>query len=477
MLAKFIGTSVLADLFYIALRLPMILRTSVTDETFNSAYIPIYGEKTTESRDRFALSVFGLLLFIFTPLVIIAEIFMPNIIRIIAPGIVGIENINLLIESSRIIFPYLLITILSSVFIGILNSENKFGLSSFLPTIINLTLIFSILVFPIIEGEKIFLLSCSVILGGLIQLIVLLTFVESKFWKKISNPLKIFREVKIFIKLISPTFASSSLQQINLIIGIILASYVSGGMSYLYYAQRIYWLPLTLIGISIGSVLLTKLSRSLNSKKEDDARASQDEAYKYCISLIVPLTFFMIFISNEIVSLLFERGEFDSSSSKQTTNALKVFLLGLPAACLVKILTPAFYAKKTPLIPLKVNAICLILNIIITLILYRYLGFIAIPLALSTTAWINLFLLITEHRNNISFSLPNGSLKYAMRYLILSSVMILIIFLLDIVFLQNLQPLFESISKMIIFTALYIGFVYKYDSEIFNSLKPKWSFL
>ncbi len=150
LLAKFIGASILSDIFYIALRLPMILRASVTDETFNSAYIPIYGDVISENKDRFAFGIFGFLLLVFTPIVIIAEILMPNIIMFLAPGIDGEDNISLLIKSSRIIFPYLLITILSSVFIGILNSQNKFGLSSFLPTIINLTIIFSILSFPMI---------------------------------------------------------------------------------------------------------------------------------------------------------------------------------------------------------------------------------------------------------------------------------------------------------------------------------------
>ena len=226
--------------------------------------------------------------------------------------------------------------------------------------------------------------------------------------------------------------------------------------------------------ISLLTVLLTKLTESLANENENDAKNLQTEAYKYCISIIMPLTFFMIFLSDEIISLLFERGEFDSNSSTQTSNALKVFLIGLPAACLIKVLTPAFYAKKIPNIPLKVNGICSIINIIITLFLFEKIGFLAIPLALSSTGWINLFLIIKEHNKNISFSLPNDSLKYAMRYIALSIGIILIIFLFDMIFLGNSKLLIESLSKIIVFGSLYIFFIYKYDSEIFNLIKPKW---
>ena len=361
LLAGFLGAGVLSDIFFIALKLPISFRESVSEETFNSSYIPLFGKFEDQSDKKkqyqFARKILVVTSLIFIPLIIIVEIFMPSVINIIASGITNEDDFVILVKTSRIIFPYLLFIIISSVFVGTLYAKNKFALGAGLQIILNFAIIMSIVLSTTFGETNIAYLSWSVIVGGIIQSLFLFLAVDKTFWKVFFSIKRNYINIKEFFKLIWPTFLSSTFLQLNMIIVLLLASYETGAVSYLYYAERIYWLPLSLIAIAISTVLIPNLSSALRVNNKVLALDMQSQAYRYCILTVLPITLCLIVLSNEIVEVLFQRGEFTYESTLKASFALKLFLFGLPFATLVKILTPYFFALEKPKIPLKVSFI------------------------------------------------------------------------------------------------------------------------
>ena len=199
--------------------------------------------------------------------------------------------------------------------------------------------------------------------------------------------------IKRFTKLFSASFFSSGLLQLNILIGTIIASYESGAISYLYYADRVYQLPLALIGIAIGIAMLPSISRKIKSESLDIIHKSIEQTLLYSLLFAVPASVGIYTLSEQIISVLFERGEFTETSSLFTTKALQFYALGLIAFILMKIYTPIFFAYENAKPTLYISAINLVINTILSIVLFIYIGFIGIPIATSVSAWISVFLM------------------------------------------------------------------------------------
>ena len=270
LIAFFLGASIFADAFFVAFRLPNTFRRLFAEGTFNAAFIPSYTSSRIGNKKKgkkFADDILGSLLLILILIVTVVEIFTPYFVYIIAPGF--IENdvkFNLAVELTRITFPFLLFVSLSSFFSGILNSNNKFAAAAAAPIILNLVLILSLVVSYKLNLNVAKQLSYGVTLAGILQLIFLF-FVTLKFYK----PTLIFNyksdnNVKSFFKKLLPSIFSSGITQINILIGTIIASFETGAVSYLYYADRIYQINLAIAGIAVGTVSLPALSKALKTE-------------------------------------------------------------------------------------------------------------------------------------------------------------------------------------------------------------------
>lgn len=471
-LASYLGAGVLSDIFFIALKLPNTFRRSVSEETFNAAYIPIYGRLSDSSNQgkkfQFARKILIILCAFFIPFIVLVEIFMPSIARVFAFGISNPEEFSLLVKVARIIFPYLIFIVVSSVFIGTLNANNKFALASGLPIILNASIVISILVLPYFDFSKIIFLAWTVIIGGTIQAIFLFLFIERDFWKSFFSLKRYFTSSKRFFNLIWPTFFASTLVQISVLLGIFIASFQQGAVSYLYFAERVYFLPISLIAVAIATVLIPNLSNQIRQFNTANASSIQSQAYNYIILTIIPATFVLIGISDQLIKLLFERGEFNAEDSIQSALALKIFLIGLPAASLVKVLNPYFYAIEQPQVVLKVTFYTFLLNIFLSVSLFWYIGFIAVPLALSISAFLNLFLLLREHKKSQFFVLEKEQIIYFCKYLLLSIFLFLVINVIDS-FGFNIKNLFIDVFlKSLLPLILWASFISIYDIEIRN---------
>ena len=398
LIAFFLGTSIFADAFFVAFRLPNTFRRLFAEGTFNAAFIPSYTSLRVGNKKigkKFADDILGSLLLILILIVTIVEIFTPYLVYIIAPGFIEDEiKFNLAVELTRITFPFLLFVSLSSFFSGILNSYNKFAVAAAAPIILNIVLILSLIVSYKLNLNFAKQLSYGVTLAGVLQLIFLF-FVTLKFYKpNLVFKLRTDSKVKFFFKKLLPSIFSSGITQINILIGTIIASFESGAVSYLYYADRIYQINLAIAGIAVGTVSLPVLSKAFKNKNTKEMSNIQNKSFELSLLLSIPACLGLIIASEEIVNALFGYGSFSTDDVKKTAEALKYFGYGVPAFALVKILSNFFFARDNTKIPFYISTIMVAINISLSLSLFSIFGFIIIPIATSLATWIGVLFYI-----------------------------------------------------------------------------------
>ena len=396
LIAIFLGTGLFADAFFVAFRLPNTFRRLFAEGAFNAAFVPSYtGElvQSKEQADSFAKNVFNLLFIVLLILVFVAEVFMPQLIYLIAPGFYkDPEKLSLAITFSRITFPFLFFISLATFLSAILNSHNKFAAAAAVPIIFNLILIASLLVSQLIDSSVASTLSYAVAIGGFVQLVILFFFVKKKF-NPISNiKIKIDEKIKFFFKKLIPSIFSSGVTQINILVGTIIASFHPGAVSYLYYADRVYHINLAIAGIGIGTVMLPELSKFIKNNNQLEALNLQNRSIEFCLFLSIPAAAALLISSNEIINSLFGYGSFNIDSVNNTALALTYFAFGVPAFAILKILSNLFFARNDTKTPFYFSVISVLINIIISVSLFRTLGFIIIPIATSISSWLNVLM-------------------------------------------------------------------------------------
>ncbi len=395
LIAIFLGTSLLADAFFVAFRLPNTFRRLFAEGTFNAAFIPSYAGALTKNKkkaDDFAKNVFNLLFIILLILVLVAEIFMPQLIFLIAPGFYkDPEKLELAINLSRITFPFLFFISLASFFGAILNSYNKFAAAAAAPIILNVILIGSLFFSKWVNLSDVLVLSYAVSLAGFLQLIVLIFFVRKNFKPILSIKIKIDKQVKFFFRKLLPSIFSSGVTQINILVGTIIASFQAGAVSYLYYADRVYQINLAVAGIAVGTVMLPELSKHVKNNNFKKITSLQNRALELCLFLSVPAATALVLASEQIITSLFGYGSFDNESVTNTAMALTFFAFGVPAFSILKIFSNYFFARNDTKTPFYLSVASVILNILISVSFFNKLGFIIIPIATSISSWINVF--------------------------------------------------------------------------------------
>ncbi len=396
LIAIFLGTSLFADAFFVAFRLPNTFRRLFAEGTFNAAFIPSYAGELTKNKvkaDNFAKNVFNILFIILFFLVLVAEIFMPQLIFLIAPGFYkDPEKLELATYLSRITFPFLFFICLASFFGAILNSYNKFAAAAAAPIILNIILIGSLFLSRWIDISHVLTLSYAVSIAGFLQLILLLFFVRKNFLPILSIKIKIDKKVKLFFNKLLPSIFSSGVTQINILVGTIIASFQAGAVSYLYYADRVYQINLAVSGIAVGTVMLPELSKHVKNKNFEQIKNLQNRALELCLFLSVPASVALVLASKEIITSLFGYGSFDNLSVVNTATALTFFAFGVPAFATLKIFSNFFFARNDTKTPFYLSIVSVFLNIIISLSLFSKIGFIIIPIATSISSWVNVFM-------------------------------------------------------------------------------------
>ena len=409
LIAVFLGTSLLADAFFIAFRIPNTFRRLFAEGTFNSAFVPSYTSELAKSKSKskkFANEIFNLLFLGLMFLVLLVEVFMPLFVSLIAPGFVeDKKKIELAIDLTRITFPFLMFVSLSSFFAAILNSHNKFAAASAAPIILNIVLIIILVFGKYLDDNLIYYMSYGVSLAGFLQLIFLYRFVKKFCPINFNLKVKINNKVKFFFKKLLPSIFSSGVTQINILVGTIIASFQASAVSYLYYADRIYQINLAIAGIAIGVVVLPQLSKHTFLKNKAKNVRLQNKALELSMLLSLPASIALIIGSEEIISSLFGYGSFSIEAVNNSAKALYYFGLGLPAFALIKVFSTFFFANHDTKTPFYISLISVILNICISVYYFKDIGFIIIPIATTISSWFNSIILFIYLKNRNLFEL------------------------------------------------------------------------
>lgn len=300
---------------------------------------------------------------------------------------------DLTVKLSQITFVYLLCMALVAHLSGVLTTLRKFAAPAFSPVILNLVFLCGLLgLVQFVEWRGV-ALACCVALAGFLQLGVL-------WWVCLRAGLPVALQKPVFdpgfkrlLVLMGPGVIAAGIQQINLLVGGIVASFQQGAISYIYYADRIYQLPLGMIGIAFGMVLLPEITRLLHSDQEAEARATMVNGLELAMIVTVPAAIALMVIPQEIISVIFERGTFTALDSLQTGRALGAFAIGLPGYVLIKVLQPGYFARENTKSPMWMAGITVLVNIVFSLLLFPFFGHVGIAIATSIAAWVNVVLL------------------------------------------------------------------------------------
>lgn len=410
LMARFLGASFVADCFFVAFKLPNFFRRLFAEGAFNAAFVPIFNgilgkDDKPETREKAygfaeeALAVLLPILLVFTALM---QIFMPTVMIFLAPGFVGNpEKFSLAVEFTRATFPYLMMISLVSLMSGVLNSLSRFAAAAAAPILLNVVLITSLLIFhdsDLIAGRW---LSRAVSVAGIVQFLWLIYSLNKAGIKlRLPRP-KLSPRVKELGIVMLPAALGAGAVQLNLLIDIILASFLpEGSLSYLFYADRLTQLPIGVIGVAVGTVLLPSLSRSISSGDVSKAKYDQNRAMESALFFTIPAAVALFVVPLPLISVLFERGAFDSVASANTAMALSAYAVGLPAYVLVKVLTPAFFARKDTKTPVKIAMFALGLNVILNLALMVPFKHVGLAAATAISAWVNvgfLYIYLKKH--------------------------------------------------------------------------------
>ena len=440
LIAIFLGTSFLADVFFVAFRIPNTFRRLFAEGTFNAAFVPSYTSELVKSKSKsniFANKIFNLLFLGLFFLVLTIELFMPLFVSLIAPGFTqDSEKIELAIILTRITFPFLMFVSLSSFFAAILNSHNKFAAASAAPIILNLVLIGILFLGRYLEDSLIYFLSWGVSIAGMLQMIFLYKCVKKFYLVKFDYNFQIDNKVRLFFKKLLPSIFSSGVTQINILVGTIIASFQASAVSYLYYADRIYQINLAIAGIAIGVVVLPQLSKYVYLKKKNKILKIQNKALELSMFLSLPASAALLIGSDEIISALFGYGSFSKEAVLNSSEALYYFGLGLPAFVLIKIFSTFFFANNDTQTPFYISLISVILNILISVYYFKSIGFIIIPIATSISSWFNSFILFIYLRKRDLFRFNKIFLLKLMKILF-ASILMSLFFEYLILFFEN----------------------------------------
>lgn len=398
LMAFALGTGPVSQAFVIAQRFPNLFRALFAEGAFNAAFVPQFARRIEGDGEaaahHFALEVFSVLtawLVLFSTLAIL---FMPYLIFVIAPGFGGEgEKFDLAVDLTRICFPYLLFMSLTALQSGVLNAMNRFTAAAAAPILLNIVMIASnAVVWLLGTGDSAatgYIFAIGILVSGIAQYALLAVACKRAGMPLFPSMPKLTPGVKKVLWLSVPGIISGGIVQINLVFGQMIATTIDRAVSYLYFADRLFQLPLGVIGVAIGVVLLPDLSRKLRSGENEQALNVQNRALELSLFLTLPAAAALVLIGAPIFHTLFEHGAFRRADTLAVAPALAAYALGLPAFALIKVFQPGFYAREDTRTPMMFAIISVIINLVLSLSLSRYIGHVGIAAAVGIAAWVN----------------------------------------------------------------------------------------
>jgi putative peptidoglycan lipid II flippase len=398
-MAAVLGAGPLADAFMVAFRLPNHFRTIFAEGAFNAAFVPRYAAALVRDGPagarNFAENVLGLTLLVQAVLLVVALLFAPAMVAVLAPGFTEEPGqVALTAELLRATFPYLLLISAMTLLAGMLAGHDRFAAAAAAPILLNICLIAALLSASLFKTPA-HALAWGVLAAGFAQLaLVLADFLWAGLRMSLTWP-RLTAEVRDFLRGFGPAVLGAAGPQIGMLADTIIASMLpSGSVSFLYYADRLYQLPVAVIGLAIGTVLLPELSRRIAAKDDSGALIRLNRALDGSMLLTLPFVALFLVAAEPVIALLFGRGAFGADAIAGSAMALTSYAVGLPAVIALRSVVSAFYARGDTATPVKALAIATIVNVGLKLVLVGPLAVAGLALATAVAAWVNFCILV-----------------------------------------------------------------------------------
>lgn len=397
--AAFFGASMATDAFFVAFRIPNLLRRLIGEGSLTVSFVPVFTDyldnKSKEDALELANVAFTLLSSLLVIISVLGVLFSPFIVAIIAPGFISDpDQFSLAVFLNRLMFPYIFFMSLVALCMGVLNSFRHFAAPALSPVILNISIIIAALTLRDFFAEPVTALAVGVMIGGLLQLAIQWPFLAKyglKFKLRFNLKHPGIRQIAV---LMMPAVFGAAIYQINVFVGTILASLLpKGSVSYLYYADRIMELPLGVFAIAIGTATLPSLSTLAAKGNYDELKSTMSFSLRLMLFVTIPAMVALLALSLPIISVLFQRGAFDAQAAVLTAQALFCYALGLWAFSVIRVIIAAFYSLQDSKWPMKAAIITLIVNVIASVILMIHLKHNGLALANSLASMVNVAVL------------------------------------------------------------------------------------
>lgn len=400
-IATFFGASVGTDVFFVAFKIPNYLRRLFAEGAFSQAFVPVlseYKSQRSEAEARQLINhVTGTLGLVLLGVTVIGVIAAPVLIMIFAPGFIGDETrFGLAVDMLRITFPYILFISLTALAGGILNTWGRFAVPAFTPVLLNLSLILSaIYLTRYMPAERqIMALAWGVFIAGVVQLLFQFPFLLRLRLLPRPQPQRTHEGVRRIVTLMIPTLFAVSVSQINLMIDLLIASFLqTGSITWLYYSDRLMEFPLGVFGVALATVILPDLSREFSSGSFERFSHKLDWALRWTLLISLPAALGLIFLSGQSLTTLFNYGEFTTNDVNMASRSLVAYAIGLCGFILIKVFSSGYFSRQDTRTPVKIAVVAMATNIILSLALVFPLAHAGLALATSLAAFVNAGLL------------------------------------------------------------------------------------
>ncbi len=430
------GATGSTDAFFVAFRIPNFLRRLFAEGAFAQAFVPVFAEYQThrspaELKDLVDHTV-GTLLVVLVALTGLGVVAAPLLITLFAPGFAAVSDQHALAAAMlRLTLPYLLFISLTALAGSILNSLGRFAVPAFTPVLLNLALIGAALWLAPQFAQPIMALAWGVLFAGIAQLGFQLPFLVRQGLLPRPRWQLAHTGVRRIVKLMLPAIFGSSVVQINLLFGTLIASLLaSGSISWLYYADRFVELPLALTGIALGTVILPKLSRQQAMRDLVGFNATLNWGLRLGVLVGIPAMLGLLCLNHAILATLVQYGAFTATDTHMTGLVLSVFSLGLPAFIAIKILAPGFYSQQDTATPVQIGIVAMLANMALTVVVvgpWVWFGWdgahAGLAIATALAAYLNAFLLLVRLRRCGGFLPAFGWMHWILRVAVAGLVM------------------------------------------------------
>ncbi len=424
MIGRVLGVGRLSDIFLAAFKLPNMLRDLLGEGALASIFVPMFSEHKSDkpTATQFASNAFSWLMAILLGITIIAEILMPFIMLGTAPGF-DAAKLDMATYFARIMFFYVIFICGASFLAAILNAFSEFAVVAAMPVLMNIFMIGGLFIASDANMYALHIMSIAVLISGIFQFWILWARIKRhKFGLRFIRP-KFTPRIRTMFRRMGASLLSSGFYQVNVLVGMLIASFQSGAVSWLYYSDRMIQLPFGMIGLAAGTVLLTSISDALTAKNMRSVYVQQNSAIRSSLMLTLPCMVGLFVLAEPIIRLLFEYGNWTHDATTGIVAAIMIQCLALPAMVTSQIFTKTLYAAQNVKAPVKISGLALGTGIIVMISLFKFFGYLAVPIGTVVAGYLRNMWLQRECKKHGLYQLQPKTKKSVAIFFVLSVLM------------------------------------------------------